>query len=53
MKINEVLSKSCIQVGLEAKDKQDLLEKITDLAMNSGKISNRNAVLKSKWNAKK
>ncbi len=47
MKINEVLSKSCIQVGLEAKDKQDLLEKITDLAMNSGKITNRAAVLKS------
>lgn len=47
MKINEVLSKGCIQVGLDAKDKQDLLEKISDLAMNSGKITNRAAVLKS------
>lgn len=47
MKIIEVLTKDTIQIGLEARDKQDLLEKITDLAMKSGKISNRAAVLKS------
>lgn len=47
MKIIDVLSKDTIQIGMQVKDKQDLLEKITDLAMKSGKIINRSFVLKS------
>jgi len=47
MKIIDVLSRDTIQIGMQAKDKQELLEKITDLAMKSGKITNRSAVLKS------
>lgn len=47
MKIIEIISKETVEIGLEAKDKQDLLEKMTELVAQSGKIHNKPAILKS------
>lgn len=38
MKISEILSENIISVDLEVADKNDAINKIIDLANNSGKI---------------
>jgi len=47
MKIIEVLSRGTVSIGLKTSCKADLLGKMVDLACNSGKISNKQAVLQS------
>lgn len=46
MKISEILSENVVSVGLEAKDKDDVINKMVDLADKSGKILDLEAVRK-------
>ncbi|MCX7878765.1 MAG: PTS sugar transporter subunit IIA [Ignavibacteria bacterium] len=47
MKISEILTPEVISVGLDAKDKNDSIEKVIKLAANSGKIIDIDKVTKT------
>ena len=46
MKISEILTEKVISVGLEAENKEDVINKMVDLADKSGRIQNLEAVRK-------
>lgn len=53
MNLSEVLNIECIEVKIQVDDKDDLLEKLMDLAIKSGKVIDKETALKEIYNREK